>query len=174
MVKPLFLVLSAGMLAGAQSPPPQSGRPAQLERLLGCRGLTDTQQRLECYDRETAAFEAARSRKELVVVDRQQIRSTQRSLFGLTLPRIPFLDGDGKDREASGPQQIEGTVRSVRVTREGKWVVQVDEAVWQTTEVAAFDTPPRVGSKAVIRRAALGSFVLAVEGKKALRAIRLR
>jgi hypothetical protein len=148
--------------------------PPVLEQLLACRKLENSAERLACFDRQTATFETARSRREVVVVDRQQIRSTQRSLFGLTLPRIPFLDGKDDSADAV-PSEIEAVVKSIRVTRDGKWVVGLDnEATWQTTDVSAFDTPPKVGAKVKVRRAALGSFVLAVEGKRALRAIRLR
>ncbi len=171
-----FGLASTTLLLALQASSPEPLAPPVLERLLACRTLTDAAERLACFDRETVAFETARSRREVVVVDRQQIRSTQRSLFGLTLPRIPFLDGkDGDGTENSVPREIEGVIKSVRLTRDGKWVVGLqDDAVWQATEVSAFDTPPKVGTKVVVRRAALGSFVLAVQGKRALRAIRLR
>lgn len=157
----------------AQGQDQRRAAPPQLERLLACRQIAGTAERLACFDRETASFETARARNDVVVVDRQQIRSTQRSLFGLTLPRIPFLDGD--DESSRPAQEIDGVARTVRVNREGKWVVGLDDnAVWQTTDVAAYDTPPKPGAKVKIRRGSLGSFILAVEGKKALRAIRVR
>lgn len=169
---PLLLVLTNEAAAQSSIAP-----PPQLQSLLACRQVADAGERLACFDRQAAAFEEARAKREVVVVDREQVRSSQRSIFGLTLPRIPLLGNGGsrgEDEAAGVPNEISGTIRSVRETREGKWLVGVDEAVWQTTEVAVFEGPPRVGTKVTIRRGSLGSFILVPEGRRGLRAIRLR
>lgn len=162
----LQLVVTPAAAQKTSKPP----RPVQFQKLVECRAIAEPGARLACFDRETAAFEAAEKGNDLVVVDRQQIRNTRRSLFGLTLPKIPFLD-DG-DEEA-GTAQIEGVVRSARVDGD-KWTVDLDGSTWRTTEGAQFETPPKAGQKAIVRRAALGSYVLKIEGRKGLRAIRVR
>lgn len=147
-----------------------SSRPVQFQKLIDCRSVADPAARLACFDRESASIETAERNRELVIVDRGEIRKTRRSLFGLAMPRIPFLD-DG-DTEAA-PVRIEGVVRSASVNRE-MWTVNLGDSVWRTTESAQFQEPPKAGEKVMIRRGALGSFVLKVENKKGLRAIRVR
>lgn len=164
------LLASCFLASSAYAAPPKPPRPAQFQKLVDCRAITEPMARLACFDREAAAFEAAERGNDLVVVDRQQIRNTRRSLFGLALPRIPFLDDN--DSEAS-PTQIEGVVRSARVDGD-RWTVDLGESVWRTTESAQFEAYPRAGQKVTVRRAALGSYVLKVEGRKGLRAIRVR
>lgn len=162
----LQLVVTPAAAQKTSKPP----RPVQFQKLVECRAIAEPGARLACFDRETAAFEAAEKGNDLVVVDRQQIRNTRRSLFGLTLPKIPFLDDGDEEAETA---QIEGVVRSARVDGD-KWTVDLGGSTWRTTEGAQFETPPKAGQKAIVRRAALGSYVLKIEGRKGLRAIRVR
>lgn len=164
-----FLVVTA---AQAASPSAPVQTPPAFQRLVDCRKLGDPQQRLACFDREAAAVEGATARRELVVVDRQQIRQTRRTLFGLTLPRLGFLDGE--DDDAPEQQQVEGVIRGFSTDRTGKWLVQLEDASWRATEVDEYQATPRVGQKAVVRRGPLGSYVLSVEGRRGVRALRVR
>jgi len=151
--------------------PRKAARPAQLQALIACRAISDAAARLSCFDRQVAAIDDAEARSDLVIVDRQQIRSTRRSLFGLTLPRIALLESGGQD---TLPQEVEGKIRSVSGTPDGKWVFQLEDAVWRTTEVNAFQADPKAGEDVKIRRGPLGSYKLSVEGRSALRAVRVR
>lgn len=169
----LALLLAAGV--AAQAPNAASSpttAPLPWQSLVACRSIAEGTARLACYDREVAAFEAARGRHDVAVIDREQIRQSRRSVFGLSLPRIALFGIGGEQGDEAEPYR--GTIRSVRETRDGKWMIGVDEAVWQTTEVEAFSGPPRVGSSVTIRRASLGGFILTAEGRRGLRAVRLR
>ena len=77
-------------------------RPEVFNKLINCRGIADKDQRLACYDAAAGALEEAEKKKDLVVVDRKEIRETKNSLFGFTLPKIGlFGDGDKDDEKLS-------------------------------------------------------------------------
>lgn len=149
----------------------QAPRPAQLRGLLDCRRIVDSAARLACFDRSAAAIDTAEATGELVIADREQLRSARRSLFGLTLPRIALLDG-GRPEEAA--QEFESKIRSAKMASDGKWTFQLDEAVWRATEASPYQADPRAGETVKIRRGPLGSYDLSVEGRSALRAVRVR
>lgn len=164
------LVLAAPAEAQRAGKP---ARPPQFQALVACRQIADSAARLQCFDRQVASLEAAEARSEIVLVDRQQIRSTRRSLFGLALPKIPFLD-DGDDEAENAPKEYDSKVRAVSAARDGKWTFQLEDAVWRTTEIAGFQPDPKAGDDVKIRRGPLGSFKLSVEGRPAMRAVRVR
>lgn len=145
--------------------------PSAFNNVLACRQITIEAERLACFDRSVAAFEDARQRQQVAVIDNEDVREARRSLFGLSLPRIRLLEGSGmEEREDT----YAGTIRSVRMVRGDRWVVQIDDAVWQTTESGYFQSPPRVGQQAVVTRGPLGSFRMSIEGRAGLKATRVR
>jgi hypothetical protein len=147
-------------------------RPEALTRVLDCRAIADPQARLACFDREVAAMEAAEASRELVIVDRQQLRQTRRTLFGLTLPNLSiFGDGSG-DEEAS---RIESTIQSVRQTPYRKYILTLEDgAVWHQIDSRTLPIEPRAGHSIRIRRAAMGSYLANVNDQVAIRVRRER
>lgn len=166
------LVLSAALLAGSSVSAAQTKNepPAALSELTACRAVVEPAARLACYDREVAEFEAAEQNNDLMVLDRERVRQDRRSLFGLTLPRLALFDRDDSDE----PSQIEGTITSVTPVSGGKWIITLNNGVWQTTEVPAYRRDPQVGEAALVKKAALGSFLLSINGRRGIRATRLR
>lgn len=170
MIRTSTILIAAAIIA-SPAVAQERVRATQFQALVSCRALTDGAQRLACFDREAAAIDAAEARRDIVVVDRQQLRSTRRQVFGLTLPAIPFFndDKDGNEEEA-----FVAPIKSVRTTRDGKWVIGFAEAIWQATEVSNYQDMPRVGEAVTIRRGPLGSYKMSVAGRSAVRATRLR
>lgn len=161
--------LSAATAAEAADPP----RPALLKNVVDCRSIADQAQRLACYDQAVAALDAAEARKDLVVVDRQQIRQTRRTLFGLSLPNLAIF-GDSDDEE-EGVSRLETTIAGVRQTPDGKWILALKEGgTWEQTDSRELSIEPRVGHPISIRRAALGSYLANVKEQSAIRVRRLR
>jgi hypothetical protein len=112
------------------------------------------------------------TKDELVVMDRQQIRKTRSSLFGLTLPNLDIFGGDKGETE--GVSQIESTVRSASEGQNGNWVIVLaDGAKWQQIDGKTLSSDPRPGSKIVIRKAALGSYMAKVNQQGAFRVRRV-
>ena len=148
--------------------------PQQVQALRECRAIADTTSRLACYDRSAAALDQAVASRSVVVLGAEDVRRTRRSLFGFSLPRLPFF-GDGKD-EGDTPEEseIEGTLAAATQTGYGRWRVRLEEGgVWETTEAASASNEPFAGAKVRIRRAALGSYLMNVGRSRALRVRRV-
>jgi hypothetical protein len=151
-----------------------AAEPAQrvdlFEKLLSCRNVTDPALRLACFDEKAAAMDMAVGKKEIVVVDRTQIRTARRSLFGLTLPNLDiFGGGDADRREGEGFSEIESTIAQAYVQGYRWNVVLEDGARWVQVDNRSPARDPRPGQKIRIRRAALGSFLANIDGQTAIR-----
>jgi hypothetical protein len=170
-----FLVMAAAALAAAGAQPaPNEGRPAALSALLQCRGITDEAARLACFDNAAAAFETARVRGDVLVVDRQQVRRTRRRLFGLALPDFNIFGGG--ERAEDQPQSVEGEIGGVSYDGgRGGWVLTLrDGAVWAQTDNTTLAVEPRPGHRVVIKRGALGSYMMQVNRQPGIRVRRVR
>lgn len=118
-------------------------------------------------------METAAARKDVVVVDREQLRKTRRSLFGLTLPNLSVFGDDSKDEQ--GVTQIDSTIRRVSQTPYGKWVFTLEDgAQWEQTDSRNLPITPKVGHNIKIRKAALGSYLANVKDQVAIRVKRMR
>jgi hypothetical protein len=171
------LLIAAPAAASAQrgaAPPP---RPEAFEALIRCRSIAEPAARLQCFDAAAAALQTAQERREVVVVDRAQVREGRRRLFGLALPRIPIFGGgdDEDENEADRVSTIEGVVASASEDSLGHWVVTLqDGATWVQTDNVALALRPRPGQRVVINRAALGSFMMRVNNQPGIRVRRTR
>lgn len=172
------IAVAAALLAGlpaaaaAQQPRPGEERPQVLSRVVECRAIAAAEERLACYDREVAAMDAAQASGELIAMDRQQVRRTRRSLFGLTLPNLGIFGDDNEDEEQAS--RIESTVRSASQNNNGKWIIELEDgARWLQIDSRNLNIPPRRGHAIRIRRAALGSYLANVNNQVAIRVRRV-
>jgi hypothetical protein len=143
---------------------------ALLQSLSACRGVADEKARLDCYDQATARLAEAVDRKELVVLDRQEIRETRRSLFGFSVPDIPLFRGEAGRDEGTLETVIAGASR----LEGGKWQIRLEDgAIWQTNETRLNLSDPRPGQKIVIQRGTLGNYFLRIDGQRGVRGRRV-
>jgi hypothetical protein len=167
------LVAGACALAAAGSAqaakPVQTGNPAQVQRLMDCRSIAAADQRLACFDRETAAMASAIDAKNLVFVDREKARAAKRTLFGFSIPDFGGLFGGGDDEV----KQIESTIRSAGHNPEGGLLITLaDGSVWSLTD----DYPgldPRPGKQVTVKRGSLGTFWLSIKGQSGIKVKRV-
>jgi len=174
------LMFAALLLAGApaalsaqrQAAPP---RPDLFEALVRCRAIAEAAPRLQCFDTATANFEAAAARRDIVVIDRAQVREGRRRLFGLALPRIPIFGSDDDEEDEDRVTTLEGVVASVGQNGDGQWIITLREGgVWAQADGRPIAIAPRPGHRVVINRAAMGSFMMRVNNQPGVRARRLR
>jgi hypothetical protein len=165
--------------AAAQTPPAPAPAPGGgndlVNALAACRGIGDAARRLACYDDAATRLTQAVSRNDLVVLNREDIRQTHRSLFGFHLPRLPiFGHGGGSAEQADeAPAEITATIASVRSLGYDKWQIRLEDgAIWQTTESSSYIQAPHAGNSVVIRRGPLGSYLIRIQGQRAVRAMR--
>lgn len=145
-------------------------RSKHLERVVDCRKLTDTAERLACYDRTVAELDAAEQKKDVVVVDKEQIREARRSVFGFKLPRIKLFGSGGGEEEID---EIVSTVKVISTRSDGRVAFTIEDgARWvQSDDRALVGVKP--GRKVTIKRAAMGSFFARFEGTIGIRVERV-
>lgn len=156
---------------GLTRKPAEAGTPQQITRLLGCRALSDSAQRLACFDREMAGVAVALTSKDLVVVDRERVREAKQGLFGFSVPSFGGLLGGGDKDDVT---QLDAVVANATRNPEGGWTVRlVDGSLWTQTDDAPIALAPKRGTKIIVRRGALGSFKLSVDGQPSVRVKRI-
>ena len=157
-----FVLVAAGcalIVAGqAQAAKPSStGTPAQAQRLMACRAIAAAQERLACFDRETAAMDQAIASRDLVFVDKEKARAAGRALFGFSIPNFGGLFGGGEDEVKT----IESTVTKSAHNEFGGWVFYLaDGSIWSQQDDWPLGLPPERGDKVVVSRGIMGSFKL--------------
>lgn len=156
--------------AFAQSADEAPQRPELFEALVRCRAITDDAARLQCFDGAAANLQQAAERRDLVVVDRQQVRESRRRLFGLALPRLPIFGGGGDDDEEDEIDSIESQVASASQIEFGRWLVRLEDgSTWVQTDNEILAGRPRPGQPVRVSRAALGTFMMRVNNQPGIR-----
>ncbi|KQU47436.1 hypothetical protein ASG67_14380 [Sphingomonas sp. Leaf339] len=155
---------------GAQAVEADRAGPLAIDRLATCRGITANDARLACFDEAAKAITEARTRQDIVVLDRAEIRKAKRSLFGFSLPSIKLFGG-GKDDEQL--KQLVGTVGAYRTLSGGLIRFELDDGgVWETVEQVML--PLRQGDVVTIKAGSLGSYIATAPGRRAVRVRRAR
>jgi hypothetical protein len=169
---PIILLVAAGA-AGAVSakdpPKVDPRRPDVFEALLRCRATQDDAARLACFDAAAANFESAAQKREVVVIDRKQVRETKRTLFGLDIPKLPFFGG-GDGHEEDEVASIEDVVATAIQDGDGRWIVRLQEGgTWHQIDNSPMALRPRPGWKVRIKRGALGSYMMSINNQRGVR-----
>jgi hypothetical protein len=168
-MKHLLMALTVFVLPVAQSEAASSKR-SPLDDLLECRSVPEAAARLACYDKTAATMAAARDNKDVIVVAREEVRESRRRLFGLTLPSLPAFENSSEPELSL----LETTLKSAHEEGDGNWIFIVeDDARWRQEDDRTLGYRPKPGQKVVIKRGALGSYWLSVEGHSGLRVRRV-
>jgi hypothetical protein len=163
------LILTGAASADAKEKAAQS---PLVDALTRCRGQSDDAARLRCYDAAAGALTAAAVRGDVVVVDQQDLKKARRSLFGFSVPKLPFFGGDRSADEQS--DELTASIKSARAIGNGKWQMRLEDgALWETTEASSVISDPKPGNAVVIKRGALGGYMIRIAGQRALRAKRV-
>ena len=173
--------MTFGTVALAQSGQnPANAAVSPLEPIYACANKTDPTERLACFDAAVATIRAKEAKSEIVTFDTQRVEKVRREAFGFSLPSLPKLGfpafggapkAEGKDQSvaaAAVEEDIEEQSFTVASTREsaGRVVLTLENGqVWRLTEAGELNAPSRPPYKVKIRTAAMGSFILTVEGR---------
>jgi hypothetical protein len=140
-----------------------------LDALAACKKVTAAPERLACYDAASSRLAEAVERKDLVVLDRAEIRRTRRSLFGMSLPRVPLFRGEGGEET----DELTAKIASASSIGMGKWQFRLEDgAVWQTVESRPGLRDPRPGQEVVIKKGTLGNYFIRFNGQTGVRGLR--
>jgi hypothetical protein len=165
--------MAVALLIGASGEAKTKPVQSPLVQALGsCETLTDAVARLACYDRAGVALTKAAAQGKIVIVDQQDLKDTRKQLFGFSLPKLPFLSSG--DSASEQQDEIAASIASARDIGDGKWRITIDSgAVWETTEGSFSGRDPRPGNPVVIKRGALGSYMMRIDGRRGIRARRI-
>jgi hypothetical protein len=163
----LTFILAAPMSAhGAATNAPTK----VFQAVMDCRALSEASARLACYDAATAGLGEAEKKGDIVVIDREQATTARRQAFGFDLGALSILD---KVIPAEDLNAVTTTLSKAYQDANGKWVLVLEDGgVWRQTDTTNLSRPAHAGSTVKIRRAALGSFFINVDGQLAMRAQR--
>ncbi len=154
-----LLALSAPLAAQDQVVP---NAEATIDELKACRAIIDPDARLACYDREVGEVITATEEGTLQVVDKEDVEETRRGLFGFTLPKIKLFGGD----DGGEMTELETTITSVRRDGREAWIFTTKEgSVWRISETKLGWRPPQEGQTVVLKKAAMGSYFIRVNGQ---------
>jgi hypothetical protein len=170
----LFVIaLALPIAAHAQEPPKM---PAQVSALQSCRTKADAAERLACYDKAVDALSAATASREIVVIDRAEVKTTRKGLFGFTLPKIGFLSGrDGSKEDERDENEMVSTVASSRNWNREYWRITLpDGAIWETISTARGFDDPKPGATVTIERGTLGAYWLTIGKRGRVQARRIK
>lgn len=163
----VFLTLVMGSSAVAAKKPGEPARAAVVQAVSDCRKLTDDAFRLACYDKAAASFDQAEQQGQVVVIDRDQVKTVRRQAFGLSLPAFTIFNKGPKEDHVDN---IVMTVESSQEQQDGKWVWTSAEGVtWAQIDSEFVSNPPHKGSTVKIRAAAMGSFLCNIDNQRAVR-----
>lgn len=153
--------------------------PSPLSPIYACADKTDPTERLACYDGAVAAIRAKEEKSEIVTFDKQRVEKVRREAFGFSLPSLPKLGlpafGSGKKSggstdaaTAANDVDIEEqtfVVTSQRMAGDRVVLTLENGQVWRLVEAGELNGPRRPPFNVTIRTAAMGSYILTVEGR---------
>lgn len=154
--------------------------PAVFQKLVDCRALSDDKARLACFDAAMGELEASRAKGDVVVVDQEEVKRVKRGLFGFSLSDIGIFGGkrDDKGREVASEtdvDEITDTISAVTRNRDGGYVLTLaNSGTWEQIQAFTYGRSPKPGMSITIKRAALGSYKMSIEGGPGVRARRIR
>jgi hypothetical protein len=170
-----ILFTAAAAALGASPAAAEEAKPAEPElyrQMVACKDIPDPAARLACYDRQVTAFDTATRNKDIVIADREEVRKTRRGLFGFTAPigRLLGLSGNKDEEEREEVDKLETKIAKVGRSGDGGWRLTFEEAgTWEQIDTRGWVMSPKVGQVAVISRAALGSYLVSVDGQRGIK-----
>lgn len=149
-----------------------------LSPVFSCQETADETERLKCFDREVQNLKLRQVAGEIQTVDMASIQLVEKETFGLSLPSLPsILRGHSDDKSGrESISEITASVESARIQNISKKVIIVldNGQTWEQTDTTRVDPfAVRRAKEARIRRAALGSFMMTLDGSQPFRVKRV-
>jgi len=170
----LALIFTTAALSGL--PAQAEDEPASTAEIYACAETRDDAARLACYDAAVGRFRAAEEAGEVTTITREAVEQVQRDTFGLSFPSLPAIAIPRLGSSEADDGQLDSIVVAVTdIERNAydKAVITLENGqVWLQTDGGMFSL--RGIEEAEIRRAALGSFKMKLDGGRAFRVRRLR
>jgi hypothetical protein len=156
---------------------PAFAQEAPLEKVYACAGVADGAQRLACFDSAVASLKQAENSGGLAVVNREQIDKAEKEAFGLATPSLSALAESarsaGSTVVAETPKALERVtfpVKAVRMGPDNKYrFVMENGQEWRQTDTIKLPAIGKGPWQAEIRKAAIGTYMLKLDDRTAVR-----
>jgi hypothetical protein len=160
-------MLGLGSSLGAAPAP----TPDLFKSLLACRSVADSSARLACYDGKVAALDSAAAKGDVAVIDTETVKRQRKENFGRQFSHITKAILPMNDKDVA---EVDVVVRSAQRNGDGGWVMTMtDGSRWMQTDSTLLGREPRSGSKAKIRKGALSTHKMVIDGGPAIKARRI-
>jgi len=154
-----------------------------LDKVYACAAMTDSAARLACYDAAVAGLKQAQSAGEVGVVSRDQIQKAEKDAFGLQRPALAELvekpvpataPATQKAADVQSPDKVTLAISEVSKGPDGRYRFTMENGqVWRQTDEATLGGLSQKGLTAEIRKAALGTFMMKIGNRTAIRVKRV-
>ena len=170
ILAPLALGCAAPALAATAPTTPE--RAQQLQALVDCKKIPEPSARLACYDKAAAALDEAEAKGDVVVVNREQARKVRKQAFGFSLPAITLFERGEKTEDVAA---TDSTIAEAKRLASGHWQIKLADGggVWVQIDSTEIPIDPKPGQRVIIRKAALGSYLMTVGNQREVKVHRI-
>ncbi len=153
-----------------------------LDGIYACAAMEDSAARLACYDAAVAGLKQAQSAGEVGVVSREQIQKAEKDAFGLQRPALaelvekpaPVAAAAPKAADVQSPDKVTLAIKQVSTGADGHYRFTMENGqVWRQTDETSLERLNDPGLTAEIRKAALGTFMMKIGNRRAIRVKRV-
>lgn len=148
--------------------------------VYACASVPEDSARLACFDAAVATLRSQEEAGLVQTIDVAQIQNIEKEAFGFSMPSLPALfsrsASDGSKDSRDDIDEITVAVKSARiqgVTGRALVVLENGQTWEQIDTVKVQATSMRKAKEARIRKAALGSFMMTVDGGRGFRVKRI-
>jgi hypothetical protein len=160
---------------------PAFAQGAPLDKVYACAGVADSGQRLACFDAAVAGLKHAENSGGVAVVNRSQIEKAEKEAFGLATPSLSALAESARttspaaSTEASKAlDRVTFPVKSVTTGPDGRYRFAMENGQeWRQTDGIKLPAIGKGPWQAEIRKAAVGSYMLKLDDRTAVRVKRM-
>ncbi len=171
---------------------PAFAQEAPLDKVYACASVADSAARLSCYDAAVAGLKQAHANGDVAVVSRAQVQRAEKEAFGLQTPTLSALaasaaapieaPASSAPAAAAAPapkaQPLDKvTVKLKAIDKMGDGTLRFtteDGQVWRQTDQTVLPSIGKGPWEAEVRKAALGTYMLKLGNRTAVRVERQR
>lgn len=167
-----MLVLAASGPAFAQG--------STLDKVYACTGITKAEERLACFDGAVAGFKQAQAKGDVRVVTKEQTAQADKQAFGLR-----EADAVEAARASAGAlpapaapttlDTVQVKLTSAAKRADGRYRFTMEDGqVWEQVDSDSVSGLKKLPLPAEIKTAYLGSFLMKIDGGRAIRVRRVK
>jgi hypothetical protein len=169
---------------------PAFAQEAPVLKVYGCAAVAGEKERLACFDGAVAALKAAEARGDVTIVSKQQLATAQKENFGLAAPpsvaqsvarATTAAPAPGVAKPAPAPKveddkpdRVTLQVKAIARGADGRLTVVMENGqVWKQSDDMKLAGLGQGPWTAEVRKGAVGTFLMNINGRTAIRVKRV-